>query len=131
MLYPHPPIASIMQRLICESDIRCETPETITSATLVQTSALTATITPDHCDCSGNYRQHVDSRNENRADSGHIRQLVTEEQDSRGRSMERKAVGEETGDVEKIALMGFEGVVPRHRLEGKRKSVGREDSNIR
>lgn len=43
--------------------------------------------------------------------------------------MERK--GEETGDVEKIALLWFEGVVPRHRLEGKRKSVGREDSKIR
>lgn len=114
-----------MQRLICESDIRSDTPETITS-----TTELTITITPEHVEYDvSSDRQYGDPRMKDSGDKkGQLSQLSQpppDEQDSRGRSMERKAGGEKFEGVSKISLMGFEGVVPRQKLDGKRRIRGR------
>lgn len=109
-----------MQRLICESDIRSDTPETITSPT-----ELTVTITPEHVEYGVSDRQYGDPRMKDSGDQmGQLGQPPPDEQDSRGRSIEREAGDEKIEGVTKIVLMGFEGVVPRQKLEGKRRIRG-------
>ncbi|SGZ58795.1 CIC11C00000002384 [Sungouiella intermedia] len=102
-----------MQSLI--SDTRCDTPETITSAALVQTTDLTLTITPSRLE-----RLDGNDRRGDRSELDHMGQLDADEQDSRGRSMERKVGDDKNDEVDNISLMGFGGILPR-RVETKRK----------